>query len=84
MWIDPSEPTSAFPTVFLMSLDDGHKITLSTEGQELMPQFPQVRDDQLIFGLVRDFGTLDAQGMICAIPLEDLQALAQPVAEPAP
>ncbi len=84
VWIDPSEPTSAFPTVFLMSLDDGHKITLSTEGQELMPQFPQVRDDQLIFGLVRDFGTLDAQGMICAIPLEDLQALAQPVAEPAP
>ncbi len=81
VWIDPSEPTSAFPTVFLMSLDDGHKITLSTEGQELMPQFPQVRDDQLIFGLVRDFGTLDAQGMICAIPLEDLQTLSQPIPE---
>ena len=83
-WIDPTEPTSAFPTVFLMSLDDGHKITLSTEGQELMPQFPQDRDNQLILGLVKDFGTLDASGMICTIPLEDLQALAQPVSETAP
>ncbi len=83
-WIDPTEPTSAFPTVFLMSLDDGHKITVNTEAQELMPQFPQVRDDQLILGLVKDFGTLDAQGMICAIPLEDLQALAQPASEAAP
>lgn len=77
-WVDPSEPTSAYPTVFLMSLDDGHKTTVSTETQELMPQFPQVRDDKLILGLVKDFGTLDAQGMICAIPLEDLQKLAQP------
>jgi hypothetical protein len=83
-WIDPTEPTSAFPTVFLMSLDDGHKITLSTEDQELMPQFPQDRDNQLILGLVKDFGTLDASGMICTIPLEDLQALAQPVSETAP
>lgn len=81
-WIDPSEPTSAFPTVFLMSLDDGHKITLSTETQELMPQFPQVRDDRLILGLVKDFGTADASGMICAIPLADLQAISEPVPKP--
>ena len=81
-WIDPTEPTSAFPTVFLMSLDDGHKITVSTENQELMPQFPQVRDDQLILGLVKDFGTADAIGMICAIPLEVLQTLSTPVPEP--
>lgn len=83
-WIDPTEPTSAFPTVFLMSLDDGHKITVSTESQELMPQFPQVRDDQLILGLVKDFDTLDASGMICTIPLEDLQALPQPIFESLP
>jgi hypothetical protein len=83
-WIDPTEPTSAFPTVFLMSLDDGHKITVSTEDEGLMPQFPQVRDDKLIIGLVRDFGTLDAQGMICAIPLVDLQTLSQPVSESTP
>ena len=83
-WIDPSEPTSAFPTVFLMSLDDGHRITLTTESQELMPQFPQVRNDQLIIGLVKDFGTLDAGGMVCAIPLDDLQALSQPVSAPTP
>ena len=83
-WIDPTEPTSGFPTMFLMSLDDGHKITVNTENQELTPQFPQVRDDKLILGLVKDFGTLDAQGMICAIPLEDLQALTQPVSTPAP
>jgi hypothetical protein len=81
-WIDPSEPTSAFPTVFLMSLDDGHKITLSTETQELMPQFPQVRDDRLILGLVKDFGTADASGMICTIPLADLQAISEPVPKP--
>jgi hypothetical protein len=80
-WIDPTEPTSAFPAVFLMSLDDGHKITVNTERQELMPQFPQVRDDKLILGLVKDFGSLDSQGMICTIPLEDLQALSQPVSE---
>lgn len=84
VWIDPTEPTSAFPAVFLMSLDDGHRITVNTETQELMPQFPQVRDDQLVFGLVRDFESADAQGMICTIPLEDLQALAQPVSTPAP
>ena len=83
-WIDPTEPTNAFPAVFLMSLDDGQKITVSTESQELMPQFPQVRDELLILGLVKDFGTLDASGMICAIPLEDLQTLAQPVSEAAP
>ena len=83
-WIDPTEPTSAFPTVFLMSLDDGHKITVNTEDQELMPQFPQVREEKLVFGLVKDFGTLDAIGMICAIPLEDLQTLSQPVSEAAP
>jgi len=64
-----------------MSLDDGHKITVNTERQELMPQFPQVRDDKLILGLVKDFGSLDSQGMICTIPLEDLQALSQPVSE---
>jgi len=81
-WIDPSEPTSAFPAVFLMSLDDGQRITVNAEAQELMPQFPQVRDDNLILGLVRDFGSADAQGMICTIPIEDLQALAQPVPEP--
>ena len=81
-WIDPSEPTSAFPAVFLMSLDDGQRITVNAEAQELMPQFPQVRDDKLILGLVRDFGSADAQGMICTIPLDDLQALAQPVPEP--
>ena len=80
-WIDPSEPTSAFPAVFLMSLDDGHRITINAEAQELMPQFPQVRDDKLILGLVRDFGTADSQGMICTIPLEDLQALSQPIPE---
>ena len=84
VWIDPSEPTSAFRAVFLMSLDDGHKITINTEIQELRPQLPQVRDDQLIFGLVKDFETADASGMICAIPLEDLHALAQPVSAPAP
>ena len=84
VWIDPSEPTSAFRAVFLMSLDDGHKITINTEIQELRPQLPQVRDDQLIFGLVKDFETADASGMICAIPLEDLQLLAQPVSAPAP
>jgi hypothetical protein len=84
VWIDPSEPTSAFRAVFLMSLDDGHKITVSTETQELRPQLPQVRDDQLIFGLVKDFETAEASGMICAIPLEDLQALAQPVSEVTP
>ncbi len=83
-WIDPTEPTSAFPTVFLMSLDDGHKITVNTETQELMPQFPQVRDEKLILGLVKDFGTLDAQGMICVIPLEDLQGISQPVAGTVP
>ncbi len=81
-WIDPSEPTSAFPAMFLMSLDDGHKITVNTEAQELLPQFSQVRDDKLIFGLVMDFGITDAQGRICTIPLEDLQALSQPVPEP--
>lgn len=84
VWIDPTEPTSAFPAVFLMSLDDGHRITVNAETQELMPQFPQVRDDQLVFGLVRDFGSADAQGMICTIPLEDLLALAQPVSTPTP
>ena len=84
VWIDPTEPTSAFPTVFLMSLDDGHKITVSTESQELMPQFPQVRDDHLILGLVKNFDTLDASGMICAIPLGDLQALSQPIFESLP
>ncbi len=83
-WIDPTEPTSAFPAVFLMSLDDGHKITVNTERQELMPQFPQVRDDQLILGLVKDFGSQDAQGMICTIPLEDLQALSQPIPDSSP
>ncbi len=83
-WIDPSEPTRAFPTVFLMSLDDGHKIIVSTETQELMPQFPQVSDDRLILGVVKDFGTLDASGMICAIPLEDLQTLSQPISNAAP
>ena len=84
VWIDPTEPTSAFPTVFLMSLDDGHRITVNTETLELMPQFPQVRDEKLILGLVKDLGTLDAQGMICAIPLEDLPTLSQPVPEAAP
>lgn len=84
VWIDPTEPTSAFPAVFLMSLDDGHRITVNAETQELMPQFPQVRDDKLILGLVRGFGTADDQGMICTIPLEDLQALTQPVSTPAP
>lgn len=84
VWIDPTEPTSAFPAVFLMSLDDGHKITVNTESQELKPQFPQVTDDKLVFGLVRNFGSQDAPGLICAIPLEDLQTLAQPVFEPAP
>ncbi len=65
-----------------MSLDDGHRITINAEAQELMPQFPQVRDDKLILGLVREFGSQDAQGMICTIPLEDLQALSQPIPEP--
>jgi len=60
------------------------KSTINTEIQELRPQLPQVRDDQLIFGLVKDFETADASGMICAIPLEDLHALAQPVSAPAP
>ena len=83
-WIDPTEPTSGFPTMFLMSLDDGHKITVNTENQELTPQFPQVRDDKLILGLVKDFGTLDASGMICTIPLEDLQLLSQPIFESLP
>ena len=83
-WIDPTEPTSAFPAVFLMSLDDGHKITVNTERQELMPQFPQVRDDKLILGLVKDFGSQDAQGMICTIPLEDLQSLSQPIPDSSP
>lgn len=82
-WIDPTEPTSAFPAVFLMSLDDGHKITLSTESLDLIPQFPQVRDDLLILGLVKDFGSFDARGAICAIPLEDLQTLSQPSSQPA-
>jgi hypothetical protein len=49
-----------------------------------MPQFPQVRDDQLILGLVKDFGSQDAQGMICTIPLEDLQALSQPIPDSSP
>ena len=49
-----------------------------------MPQFPQVRDDQLILGLVKDFDTLDASGMICTIPLEDLQLLSQPIFESLP
>ena len=83
-WIDPTEPTSAFPTVFLMSLDDGHKITVNTETQELIPQFPQVRDGQLLFGLVKDFGTVDASGTICAIPLDDLQVLSHPISESLP
>lgn len=82
VWIALSEPTSSFRSVFLRSLDDGHKITVNTESQELMPQFPQVRDDKLVFALVRNFGSQDAQGMICAIPLEDLQTLSQPVPEP--
>ncbi len=81
-WIDPTEPTSAFPTVFMMSLDDGHKITVNTESQELMPQFPQDRNNQLILGLVKDFSTLDASGTICTIPIEDLQTLSQPNPEP--
>lgn len=84
VWIDPTEPTNAYPAVFLMSLDDGHKLTISAESLELMPQFPQVRDDVLILGFVKDFFTLDAQGMICAIPLEELQALSQPTPDPAP
>ena len=84
VWVDPSEPTSAFPAVFLMSLDDGHKITINTESQELKPQFPQVRDDKLVFGLVRNFGSQDAQGMICAIPVEELQTLSQQVSEVTP
>lgn len=83
-WIALSEPTSSFRSVFLRSLDDGHKITVITETQGLMPQFPQVRDGQLIFGLVKDFGNTDASGMICAIPLEDLQTLAQPIEEATP
>ncbi|NMC62690.1 MAG: hypothetical protein GYA55_05910 [SAR324 cluster bacterium] len=49
-----------------------------------MPRFPQVRDDQLILGLVKDFDTLDASGMICTIPLEDLQTLSKPVSEVTP
>ena len=82
VWIDPTEPTSSFPTVFLMSLDDGHKITVNTEDQELMPQFPQFRDEKLILGLVKDFGNPDAVGMICAVPTDDLQTLSKPVTEP--
>ena len=83
-WIDPSVPTSAFPAVYLMSLDDGRRLTLSLEKLELMPQFPQVRDGKLILGLVEDIYSADASGMICAIPLEDLQALSQPVTETTP
>ena len=83
VWIDPTEPTNAYPAVFLMSLDDGHKLTISAESLELMPQFPQVRDDVLIVGFVKDFFTLDAQGMICAVSLEELQALSQPTPDPA-
>jgi hypothetical protein len=49
-----------------------------------MPQFPQVRDGKLILGLVEDIYSADASGMICAIPLEDLQALSQPVTETTP
>jgi len=78
-WIDPTTPAKGFPAVYLMSLDDGHKITVSSENQERKPQFPQVRDDQLILGLVKDSSALDAGGMICAIPLEDLEALSQPI-----
>jgi len=33
--------------------------------------------------LVEDIYSAGASGMICAIPLEDLQALSQPISEPA-
>lgn len=83
VWVDPTEPTSAYPAVFLMSIDDGHKITVSAEAQNLMPQFPQVREEKLVFGLVRDLSSPDASSMICAIPLEELQELSQPTPDSA-
>jgi len=79
VWVDSSEPASAFPALYLVSLDDGLTLTLKTEGQELVPQFPQVRGDQLIFGLVKDYQSSEASGMLCTIPLGDLQALSTPV-----
>ncbi len=79
VWVDPSEPATTFPAVYLSSLDDGHTLTLITGSQERLPQFPQVWDGGLSFGMVKDPYSASASSLICTIPLSALQQLAAPV-----